>query len=89
MKAEALLRTGNATGALDIVNQIRTKEVLLLAALTTDNLLAEGRELYWEGHRRTDLIRFGKFLNAWEESCFRQRDFCSQFQHNLSLQIQI
>jgi len=69
MKAEALLRTGNAAGALDIVNQIRTKRgASPLAALTTDNLLAErGRELYWEGHRRTDLIRFGKFLNAWEE----------------------
>lgn len=25
------------------------------------------RELYWEGHRRTDLIRFGKFTKnyAW------------------------
>ena len=24
-----------------------------------------GRELYWEGHRRTDLLRFGKFLDPW------------------------
>lgn len=30
--------------------------------LNADNLLAERmRELYWEGHRRSDLIRFGKF----------------------------
>jgi len=26
-----------------------------------------GRELYWEGWRRNDLIRFGKFLDAWQE----------------------
>jgi hypothetical protein len=30
-------------------------------------LLAErGRELYWEGWRRQDLIRFGVFTVAWE-----------------------
>jgi hypothetical protein len=30
-------------------------------------LLAErGRELYWESQRRTDLIRFGMFLTAWQ-----------------------
>jgi len=31
-----------------------------------NTLLAErGRELYWEGSRRTDLIRFGLFMKAW------------------------
>ena len=35
-----------------------------LGALTLDNLLAErGREFYWEGWRRNDMIRFGKFLD--------------------------
>jgi hypothetical protein len=30
-------------------------------------LLAErGRELYWEGHRRTDLLRFGVFNKTWQ-----------------------
>ena len=69
MKAEALLRTGNAAGALTIVNQIRTpRGATPLASLTENNLLDErGRELYWEGWRRNDLIRFGKFLGAWQE----------------------
>ncbi|WP_394348568.1 RagB/SusD family nutrient uptake outer membrane protein [Chitinophaga vietnamensis] len=68
MKAEAQLRTGNAAGALLIVNQIRVKRgASPLPALTLDNLLDErGRELYWEGWRRQDLIRFGKFLQPWQ-----------------------
>ncbi|MEM8526486.1 MAG: RagB/SusD family nutrient uptake outer membrane protein [Bacteroidota bacterium] len=69
MKAEAALRTGDDATALDIVNQIRTiRGTDELSSINEDALLAErGRELYWEGHRRTDLLRFGKFLDAWEE----------------------
>lgn len=69
MKAEALLRNGNAGQALSIVNEIRTQRgVAAFAELTLDDLIDErGRELYWEGHRRQDLIRFGKFLDAWDE----------------------
>lgn len=69
MKAEALLRTGAAATALPIVNSIRTaRGATALGSLTADNLLDErGRELYWEGWRRNDLIRFGKFLGAWQE----------------------
>lgn len=69
MKAEAMLRSGNAAGALTIVNQIRAKRgTSNLGSLTTDALLDErGRELYWEGWRRQDLIRFGKYLAAWQE----------------------
>lgn len=69
MKAEALLRQGNASAALPIVNQVRTaRGASVLAAVTLDVLLDElGREFFWEAHRRTDLIRFGKYLLEWQE----------------------
>jgi len=69
MKAEALLRTGKATEGLVIVNSIRTlRGATPLAALDEQALLDErGREMYWEGWRRNDLIRFGKYLQPWQE----------------------
>ncbi len=71
MKAEAIVRGGTGTAAIaaGLVNQVRTRAGLgALAAVTTDNLLDElGREFYWEGRRRNDLIRFGKYLQPWQE----------------------
>ncbi len=69
MKAEAAMRNGDNATALDMVNTLRTaRGATALSAISADEMLAErGRELYWEGHRRTDLIRFGKFLDAWQE----------------------
>ena len=71
MEAEAILRggAGAAESALDLVNKIRVNRgVAKLTAITLDDLLDErGRELYWEGWRRQDLIRFGKFLEPWQE----------------------
>ncbi|WP_316801808.1 RagB/SusD family nutrient uptake outer membrane protein [Pedobacter nototheniae] len=62
---------GTAAQALTYVNELRqraygnTSGNVNAAALTTDFYLDErGRELYWEGHRRTDLIRFGKYAGA-------------------------
>jgi hypothetical protein len=71
--AESYLRSGggDATTALDYLNKIRyrayggnygTEDIgkLTLNDLTLQTILNErGRELYWEGHRRTDLIRYG------------------------------
>ncbi|MEI6950551.1 RagB/SusD family nutrient uptake outer membrane protein [Paraflavisolibacter sp. H34] len=69
MKAEALWRSGRAAEALALVNEVRgVRGVRPMAALTADGLLDElGREFYWEAHRRTDLIRFGKWLLPWQE----------------------
>lgn len=68
MKAEALLRTNDAAGALTIVNTIRTnRKATALSSVTLDDLLDErGRELYLEGWRRQDMIRFGKFLEPFQ-----------------------
>jgi starch-binding outer membrane protein, SusD/RagB family len=67
--AEALHRSGNSGMALNLVNQVReARNATPLASLNEDALLAErGREFYWENQRRTDLIRFGKFLSPWSE----------------------
>jgi hypothetical protein len=69
MKAEAAWRQGNNGVALQFVNQVRERaNVAPLATLDADILLAErGRELFAEGHRRSDLIRFGKYNDAWWE----------------------
>ncbi len=77
--AEAVLRGGaggTAAQALTYVNNLRQRAfgnaTNNLTTLTLDDVLNErGRELYWEGHRRTDLIRYKKFttgayLWAWK-----------------------
>ncbi len=68
LKAEALLRKGNAGAALTIVNELRAKRgAAPLVSLDDKALLDErGRELYWEGWRRNDQIRFGTFTGSWE-----------------------
>ena len=73
MKAEALLRTGDAAGGLAIVNQIRTKRgASALGSLDLNAMLDErGREMYWEGWRRQDLIRFGKYLGTLAGKSYR------------------
>lgn len=69
MKAEALLRLGQPGEAKLLVDQVRERAgVGPIANLTLDALLDErGRELAWEGWRRNDLIRFGKYTGStWE-----------------------
>lgn len=71
--AEAVLRGGGGSmdQALEYVNDIRERAYggsagdIAMAQLTLPFILDErGRELLWEGHRRTDLIRFGVFTGG-------------------------
>jgi hypothetical protein len=71
--AEAVLRGGggDATTALGYINTIRqrafgnTSGNITASQLTTDFILDErSRELYWEGFRRTDLIRYNRFVES-------------------------
>ncbi len=73
--AEAVVRGGsggNAATALTLVNKIRERAYSNTTAgditapqLTAGFILDErARELYWEGFRRTDLIRYGLFTGG-------------------------
>lgn len=71
-KAEALQRLNsnwNDPTARDLVNLIRARaKATTLTTITEGVMLAErGRELFIEAHRRTDLIRYGVYGNAWWE----------------------
>jgi hypothetical protein len=69
-RAEALWRLNPSDGeALSLVNEIRTRAgVDPFTELNAENLLAErGREMFAEMTRRQDLIRFGKWGDAWWE----------------------
>ena len=76
--AECKLRKGDTSGAAKLLNSVRKRNypssdwstVLYApegaATLDMKEMLAEwGREFFAEGRRRIDLIRFGKFGNAW------------------------
>jgi starch-binding outer membrane protein, SusD/RagB family len=82
-KAEALMRKNNNAAtqvAVDLINECKkraftpadwTTEAYTTTTLTMDELLAErGREFIFEGFRRQDLIRFGKFVSAtwWDHT---------------------
>jgi hypothetical protein len=71
--AEAAVRGGGGdlTQALNYVNALRqrafgnTSGNITAAQLTTQFILDErGRELLWEAHRRTDLVRYGLFTGG-------------------------
>ena len=82
--AEALTRLGTqADEAREAVNILRRRaHATELRSLSLDQILAEwGREFYFEGRRRVDLIRFKKFGGStdyqwqWKGGAYDGRDF--------------
>ncbi|PLX24006.1 MAG: hypothetical protein C0597_00410 [Marinilabiliales bacterium] len=67
MKAETQIRLFGAGSGDNWINTIRTRAgVDTWSGAGLDSLLAErGRELWCEGHRRQDLIRFDEFTKIW------------------------
>jgi hypothetical protein len=67
MKAECVIRQGGNGDSW--VNEVRNRAGLgNWSGTSLDMLLEErGRELFCEGHRRQDQIRFGKFNDSWWE----------------------
>ncbi|MDG4716775.1 RagB/SusD family nutrient uptake outer membrane protein [Winogradskyella marincola] len=77
MYAEAVLRGGGGSmgTAVDYINELRVRAYgdtsgnISQSDLDLDFILDErARELYWEAHRRTDLIRFNQFSDngVWQ-----------------------
>jgi starch-binding outer membrane protein, SusD/RagB family len=85
MRAEALVRKGDANKAkaMEDINLLRQRAYgdasgnVTAAEVTLDFICDErARELYWEGVRRTDLIRFDKFTSdkyvwTWKGNTFK------------------
>lgn len=71
MKAECELKGATGANGLESFNKVRQRAGLTpVSSYTLEEVLDErGRELYQEGWRRNDLIRFGKFSSSdylWE-----------------------
>ena len=66
-KAEAQIRSGNMAGGLAMINAVRTRSGVAPATAANLDLIYKERtnELFWEGFRRQDQIRFGKFWDAY------------------------
>jgi hypothetical protein len=65
---------GDKTVAAGYINNLRKRASLTAATVTASEVTPDlvlnerAKELYWEGYRRQDLIRFGKYLSGynWE-----------------------
>ena len=71
MRAEAEYNLNDLTSAVTDINVVRTRAYgntsgnITSAQLTSQFILDErAREFYYEGQRRTDLVRFGQFSNG-------------------------
>lgn len=88
-RAEALNElNGPNQESIDLINQVRARanaSLISLADYNTKDKLRDflcderGRELYCEGHRRTDLVRFGKLIEKVREKGFTAEDYMTVF----------
>ena len=71
MKAEAMWRSGGDPTAM--INELRTiRGAAPLGSVSEQDILDErARELYTEGWRRNDMVRFGQYTKDWE---FKEAD---------------
>ena len=87
-RAEALNEiSGPTQEVIDLINQVRNRcnaTPLVLSDYNKESLRdflcdERGRELYCEGHRRTDLIRFGKLIEKVKEKGYNAQDYMTLF----------
>jgi hypothetical protein len=96
MLAEAHLRGGSgstADEALNAVNAIRERAYgdqtgnIILGQLDLDFILDErAREFYWEGYRRTDLVRYGYYISGdylweWKGGIYEGKALDAKYNH--------
>ena len=86
--AEALNELNGPTQeAVSLINQVRNRckaTPISVGDFTKESLRdficdERGRELYCEGHRRTDLIRFGKLIEKVREKGYNAQDYMTLF----------
>jgi hypothetical protein len=80
MKAEAVARRDNSWSngtTLMLVNDIRERAGLdPVSSLTEEAFFAErGKEMFMESIRRTDMIRFERWGDAWWEKAAHNTDY--------------
>jgi hypothetical protein len=91
MQAEAENELGNVAEAIELINRVRTRGFGSGSATLEDTgfnldsmrdliLKERGNELFWEGFRRQDLIRHGKFCEEWthkpvDDDCEKRKLF--------------
>jgi starch-binding outer membrane protein, SusD/RagB family len=76
-KAEAQVRSGSAVAATPTLNLLRKRAGLkdLTGAATLDQVWKERTaEMFWEGVRRQDQIRFGVFTNGYTNKTAKSAD---------------
>lgn len=77
MKAEAQFRDNQKDEALVTINILRNaRRVSPYQSVNLETILNErGYELYWEGHRRNDFIRFGKYCEPRQQKDYETPEY--------------